>query len=125
MNFQEKLFETSAEIRARAEALANQALTNARTRADAAAKRVEQRVGSLRGSFDVLSVAGRELNKVARRHAIQFVKQNATIAAQVRDDVSALARSTFSTLTQAPKAKKARKTASAKRARKASARKAA
>ncbi len=48
------------------------------------------------------------MNKVARRHAIRFVEQNSTLASQVRDDVSALARSTFTTLTKAP-AKKARK----------------
>ena len=53
---------------------------------------------------------------MARRHAIRFVEQNSTLASQVRDDVSALARSTFTTLTKAP-VKKARKTAAAASAR--------
>ncbi len=115
MNFQEKLFETSAELRSRAEAIAAIALERARQRADVAAKRVEK----LKGSIAILNTAGRELNKVARRHAIRFVQQNSTLASQVRDDVSALARSTITTLTKAP-AKKARKTTAArKRARKA------
>jgi hypothetical protein len=97
MNFQEKLFETTADLRARAEILAQ-----------TAAKRAEQRFETLRGSFDVLNTAGREFNKVARRHAIQFVKQNSSIAAQVRDDVSTLARTAFATLTRKPTARKAR-----------------
>ena len=117
MNFQEKLFETSAELRTRAEAIASTALETARLRAEAAAKRVEK----LKGSFAILNTAGRELNKVARRHAIRFVQQNSTLASQVRDDVSALARSTITTLTKAP-AKQARKpSATRKRARKAAA----
>ena len=68
MNFQEKLFETSAELRERAQAFANSALATARTQADQAARRVEQ----LKGSFAVLNTAGREFNQVARRHAIRF-----------------------------------------------------
>jgi hypothetical protein len=98
MNFQEKLFETTSDLRTRA----------------------EQRIETLRGSFDVLNTAGREFNKVARRHAIEFVKKNSSIAAQVRDDVSTLARTTFASLTRRPTARKARKAAPArKRARKA------
>jgi len=117
MNFQEKLFETSAQLRSRAQSIANAALQNARLQA--AAKRLEKRLVNLRGSVDVLNTAGRELNKVARRHAIQFVKQNSVIASNVRDDVSALARSTFTTLTKGPAVKKSRKAAPArKRARK-------
>ena len=115
MNFQEKLFETSAELRERAQAFASSAIANARIQADQAAKRV----GQLKGSFDVLNSAGREFNKVARRHAIRFVKQNSTLASEVRDDVSALARSTFATLTAKPAATKARKAPARKRARKA------
>jgi hypothetical protein len=98
MNFQEKLFESTADLRARAETIAQ-----------AAAKRAEQRLETLRGSFDVLNTASREFNKVARRHAIQFVKQNSSIAAQVRDDVSTLARSTFASLTRKPTARTASK----------------
>ena len=78
MNFQEKLFETTADLRARAAALANVAVATARARAEVAAKRVE----ALKGSIAVLTVAGREFNKVARRHAVRFVKQNSTIAAE-------------------------------------------
>ena len=115
MNFQEKLFESSAELRERAQAFANSAIASARIQADQAAKRVEK----LKGSFNVLNSAGREFNKVARRHAIRFVKQNSTLASEVRDDVSALARSTFASLTAKPAAAKARKAAQRKRARKA------
>ena len=112
MNFQEKLFETTADIRSRAEAIASAALQTARQRADVAAKRIE----GLRGSIAVLNGAGREFNKVARRHATRFVKENSAIATQVRDDVSALALSTFQTLTRGPARKTSRKAAPRKRA---------
>ena len=104
MNFQEKVFETTADLRARAAALADIAVTTARARVEVAAKRVN----GLKGSFQALSVAGREFNKVARRHAARFVKENSSIAAEAGRDVSALARSTFATMTRraAPKAKK-------------------
>ena len=91
MNFQEKLFESTADLRARAAALANVAVTTARARAQVAAKRVD----ALKGSFEALTVAGREFNKVARRHAIRFVKENSTIAVEAGKDVSALARTTY------------------------------
>ena len=94
MNFQEKLFETTADFRSRAAALATVAVAAARARAQVAAKRVE----GLKGTFEVLSVAGREFNKVARRHVGRFVKENSTIAAAAGKDVSSLARSTYSTL---------------------------
>jgi len=101
MNFQEKLFETTADLRARA------------------AKQVEV----LKGSLATLSVAGRELNKVARLHAARFVKENATIAASAGKDVTALARTTYATLAKRGMAQtKARKTPAA---RKRTARKAA
>lgn len=101
MNFQEKMFETTADLRARA------------------AKRVEV----LKGSLAALTDAGRELNKVARRHATRFVKENSTLAVSAGKDVSALARSTFATLSKRAAApQKARKTANA---RKRTARKAA
>jgi hypothetical protein len=109
MNFQEKLIENTAEIRARATALASTALTTARSTAAAAA----QRVGVLKGSLATLQVAGRELNKVARRHVTRFVKENSTLAMAAGKDMSALARSTYSQLSQ-PKAtvgRKPRKTA--------------
>ena len=63
------------------------------------------------GSFATLTVAGRELNKVARRHAARFVKENSAIAVDAGKDVSALARTTYATLDPAsrrrPKARKA------------------
>ena len=94
MSFQEKLFETTADLRARASTIATEALATARARAEVAAKRLE-----------VLTVAGREFNKVARRHVVRFVKENSTIAAAARKDVSALARSTFATLANRPTTK--------------------
>ena len=96
MNFQEKLFETTADLRARAGALANEALATARARAEIAAKRVVV----LKSSLATLTVAGRELNKVARRHAARFLKENSTIAVDAGKDVSALARSTYATLSK-------------------------
>jgi hypothetical protein len=71
-----------------------------------------------------LGVAGRELEKVARRHGATFVKQNATIAQAARKDVTSLAVSAFNAIakpaaTARPKARKsvARKTASRIRAK--------
>jgi len=119
MNFQEKVFETTADLRARAAALANVAIATARTRAEIAA----QRADVLKGSFAALTIAGRELNKVARRHAARFVKENSTLAVSAGKDVSALARTTYAALTKKPAAsQKARKTPAA---RKRAARKAA
>ena len=120
MNFQEKLFETTADLRTRAAALATVAVATARARADVAVKRID----GLKGSLGVLAVAGRELNKVARRHAVSFVSENSTIAAGARKDVSSLARNTYSTLAgkrgavkaKARKAPAARKRAKAKAA---------
>ena len=117
MNFQEKLFETTAELRTRAAALANVAVATARTRAEVAAKRVE----ALKGSFATLSVAGRELNKVARRHALRFVKENSNIAVEAGKDVSALARTTYATLAKRPQAPKKARRASVSRKRAAKA----
>src|ERR1700741_1723569 len=115
MNFQEKVFEATADLRARAFSLANVALTRARTRAELAAKRVEK----LKGSLATLSVAGRELNKVARQHASRFVKQNVGVAVDAGKDVSAIARSTYATIARGSinaKATKARKGPARKRA---------
>jgi hypothetical protein len=118
MNFQEKVLETTADLRSRAAALATVAVSTARARAEVAAKRVT----GLKGSLAALTVAGRELNKVARRHAARFVKENSSIAANAGKDVSALARSTFATLTQRTAPAKPRKPAAV---RKRAARKAA
>ena len=115
MNFQEKMLESTADLRARAAALANVAITTARSRAKVAAKRAEV----LKGSFATLTIAGRELNKVARRHATRFVKENSAIAANAGKDVSALARTTYATLTQRAAAPKARKAARKRATRKA------
>ena len=61
MNFQEKMFETTAQLRARA-------AWHRRRRPPLAPDRRQAR-RSLKGSLATLTVAGRELNKVARRHA--------------------------------------------------------
>jgi hypothetical protein len=102
MNFQEKMFETTAHLRARAAALAT--------------KRVEV----LKGSMAALTVAGRELNKVARRHAVRFVKENSSLAIDAGKDVSALARSTYATLAKRGTAKQKARKAPAARKRAAS-----
>lgn len=104
MNFQEKLFETTADLRSRAAEFAQATVHTARNQAQAAAKRAEK----LKGSLEVIQVARREFRKVARRHGAQFVKQNSLLVAKVRDDVAALARSTFASLQEsaAPKARK-------------------
>jgi len=111
MNFQEKMFEVTADLRGRAATLAEAALKTARTRAGVAAKRVE----ALKGSFATLTVASRAFNKVARRHASRFVKENSTLAAAAGKDVSALARTTFATLAKRPAGKKSRKPTGRKR----------
>ena len=95
MNLQEKLYETTSDLRESAAHLAAVVVTTARARAKVAVKRFD----GLRGSLSVLSVAGRELNRVARRHAGSFVRENSAIAAHARKDVSSLARKTYSTLT--------------------------
>jgi hypothetical protein len=114
MNLQEKVAEATSDLRTRALALANAALTQARARADVAAKRV----GTLKLSLATLSTAGRELNKVARQHAVRFVKQNSAIALDAGKDVSALARSTFAKLGESPKARSKRATRPARSTRK-------
>ena len=111
MNFQEKVLEATADLRSRAALLADEALKTARARAGIAAKRVEV----LKGSLATLTVASRAFNKVARRHAARFVKENSTIAVAAGKDVSALARSTVAALAKRPAGKKARKTAARKR----------
>jgi len=111
MNFQEKMFEATAQLRSRAEALAQVALETTRNRADIAARRV----GGLKKSLAVLNDAGIEFGQVARRHASRFVKQNSPLVAAVRKDVSQLARTTFATLTRKPVVKKARKPAAARK----------
>src|SRR5258706_14696899 len=107
MNFQEKVFEATADLRSRAALLADEVIKPARARASVAARRVEV----LKGSLATLSVASREFNKVARRHATRFMKENSSLAVAAGKDVSTLARSTFATLAQRPARKKARKTA--------------
>jgi hypothetical protein len=109
MNFQEKLFETTAALRSQAAAIAHVAVSTARARAGIAAKRVMD----VKESIAALTVAGRALNKVARRHAVRFVKENSTIAVDAGKDVSALARTTYATLAKrSVVTSKARKTTS-------------
>lgn len=117
MNFQEKLFQTSAELRARATALSAAALDLARARANVAANRVEV----LKGSLAILSDAGRAFGKVAQRHGTRFVKENSELALAAGKDVSALARTTYATFAgrTAPKAKARKPRATTKRAAKA------
>lgn len=114
MNFQERLIEVSADLRARAAALTTAALDLARS----SPVMTPQRIDALKASFGTLSVAGRELNKVTRRHASRFVKENSAIVVAAGKDVSALARSTYASLARAKApATKARKSrASRKRA---------
>ena len=99
MNLQEKLFETTAALRARATQIA------------------ARRSVVIKDSLAALTVAGRELNKVARRHAARFVKENSTIAVNAGKDVSALARSTYATLSKRAAPQKAARKAPAARKR--------
>lgn len=94
MNFQDRLIEASTELRARASSLTYAAIDLARDRAGLTSKRVD----ILKGSIATLSAAGRELNKVAQRHASRFVKENSTLAVAASKDIGALARSTYATL---------------------------
>jgi hypothetical protein len=113
MNFQEKVLEATSDLRSRAALLAADALKTARARVGKTA----QRVDGLKGSLATLTLASRELNKVARRHAQRFVKENSTIAVAAGKEVSALARTTFASLSKRSPAKGARKTAVRKRAK--------
>lgn len=109
MKFQHKVIETTADLRTRAVAFASIALETARARAALAAKRVD----GLKTSLTALQAAGREFNKMARRHVTRFVEENSVIALDASKDVTALARSTYSTLARrgATSGRKARKTA--------------
>ena len=105
MNFQEKIADATAELRACADSFAQAAFETARARAGAAASKVQ----GFRNSLAVLNDAGRQLNQVARRHARRFVKQNSPLVAAVREDVSQLARATISSLSTKQTSKKTRK----------------
>jgi hypothetical protein len=111
MNFQERIVAATADLRARATALTTAALDLARARADVAARRVDV----LKGSMATLSEARRQFNQVAQRHASRFVKENSALALAVGKDVSAIARTTYTTLAGRkaavePKARKVRAT---------------
>jgi hypothetical protein len=95
MNFQEKVFERTAELRT------------------LAARRIE----ALKGSLAVLKAAGEDLNQVARRHVGRFVKENRSIALAAGKDLKAFARDTYASFRQSPAApvRKTRKTAARKR----------
>lgn len=116
MYFQDKFVETTQDLRARAASLGKAALIAARERAGLAANRVEMRVAVLKTSLSTLGVAGRELEKVARRHGSKFLKQNVTIAQAARKDVTTLARSTIETFAKraAPAKAKTRKSVARK-----------
>jgi hypothetical protein len=105
MNFQEKLFENATYLRTRAAALAATAIATSRARAKVAVNRID----GLKGTFGVVTLAGRELNQVARRHATSFLRKNAAIAADARKDVSTLVRKTYSSLHATPTAVKAKR----------------
>ncbi len=94
MNFQEKVVENTAGLRARAAAIADAAIITARSRASLAAKRLK----NLKGSLAVLKMAGQDLNHVARRHLTRLVEENRAIAALAGKDLGALARSTYASL---------------------------
>jgi hypothetical protein len=123
MNFQEKMFEATQGLRARAATLAQSALITTRARAAIAARRIEMRAGAVKASLTTLGVAGRELEKVARRHGLRFVRENATIAQAARKDVTSLALTTFDAIAKRGAAATKTKRGTAKKPR-ASARKA-
>lgn len=117
MNFQDKVFETTADFRARAAALTRTAIGAARLQANAASGRVSK----LKTTLGALTLAGRQLNKVARRHVSRLVKQNSSIARDAGKEISALARSTYRQLSKqdAAPVRRTRKSAARKRAAKA------
>ncbi len=115
MKFQEKIMETSAELRARAAALAEATVEATRKHADLAATQFD----GLRKSVAVLNVAGQEFSRVARLHARRFVKQNSPLLAAARKDVSDLARSTYRSLSGGAAPKVRQRASARKRARKA------
>lgn len=113
MNFQDQVIESTADFRAGAAALADATVHRAR------AVLTSKRADSVKASLTALQLAGREFNKVARRHVARFVKQNSVIARDAGKEVTALARSTYSSLAKqvaGPAAKTARKTTARKRA---------
>jgi hypothetical protein len=95
MILQRFLLDTSTALRAHASAFATSALDLARAQAQDASPRVK----AVKQSIATLSVASRELNRMAKRHAARLVKENSAIAVSAGRDLSALARSTYSTLT--------------------------
>ncbi|MDF3019010.1 MAG: hypothetical protein K0Q92_313 [Steroidobacteraceae bacterium] len=112
MKFQDQVIESTADLRARAAAFADSAVTRAR------AVLTSARVDSVKASLDALQLAGREFNKVARRHVSRFVKENSVIARDAGKEVTALARSTYSSLAKqaaSPARKSAGKTSAARK----------
>ena len=106
MNFQEKVLEVAA-------GCAPAALPPRRSN-----ERAAQRAASLQDRSH--SRWRPSFNKVARRHAARFVKENSTIACRRPQGRLALARDTFATLTQSPRARRSKSadpTAARKRAR--------
>jgi hypothetical protein len=124
MKFQDKVFETTEDFRARAGAIASIALASAPELARLAAGRAAQ----FKSSLASLKVAGQELGKIASVHVSRFVKQNSSLARAAGKDVSDLTRSTcqqFADALQAEKPAPARKPTNRKRKVSTRARKAA
>jgi hypothetical protein len=115
MNFQDKVFESTADFRTRAASLATASLATARKRANVAA----ERASTLKVALAALQIAGRELGKVAGLHLSKFVEQNSALARAAGKDVSTLARSAYQQFAQnAVDSKPAPKTRKSKTARK-------
>jgi hypothetical protein len=116
MNFQAKVIETTADLRARVSTLAGSAVDLARSSAADGAKRA----ALLKGTLSTLRSAGGELNKVARRHVSRLVEQNSSIVVDAGKDLTALAKATYTRITTVNKpARRTRKTTARKRTRKA------
>jgi hypothetical protein len=97
MNFQERLIEATSVLATRAGAFATTALDAVRERADGSVKRLD----AVKGSLGALGIAGRELRRVARRHASRFVKQNSALAKAAGSEFGTIARATYASLARA------------------------
>lgn len=112
MNFQDKAFETAADLRVRAAAFAAATLATARKRATVAANRAAK----LQVPLSALRVAGRELRKVAGVHLSTFVAQNSALVRAAGTDMSALARSTLQQFAREKSGRNSRQGTARKRA---------
>lgn len=112
MDFQDKVFDITADFRARATAFAEAAWASAQHRATKTAGRMND----LKTALTTLQTTGRELKKVAGKHASQFIEQNSALARAAGQDMAALARSTYSQMSRpySTKSTTTRKRASAR-----------